>query len=170
MRRHLQGYVLAGLVLYLLVGGRRAAMVSAQFPDPGDPGPHDVTREGYNFGDAAFTPTDFAVLAPPARVEVLASVHHPTDLVAAPFPLVLFVHDRHATCFLEDVASLQWPCTPQRQPIPSDQGYDDATEILASHGDIVVSISANGVNARDTSVVDLGMLARAERIQHHLDI
>jgi hypothetical protein len=74
------------------------------------------------------------------------------------------LHGRHATCFLEDVASLQWPCTPPRQPIPSDQGYDYATEILASHGYIVVSSSANGVNARDNAVVDLGMLARAELI------
>jgi hypothetical protein len=170
MRRNLRGYMLAGLTLYLLAGAWRVAMVSAQLPDPGDPGPYGVTREEYNFGDQAFTPTAFANLTPPARVEVLASVHYPTDLSAAPFPLVLFLHGRHATCYREDTAFLQWPCTPPRQPIPSYQGYDYATELLASHGYIVVSISANGINARDNSVDDYGMLARAELIQHHLDI
>jgi hypothetical protein len=170
MRRHLRGYLLAGLALYLLVGPWSAAVVSAQLPDPGAPGPYGVTREEYNFGDRAFTPTAFADLTPPARVEVLASVHYPTDLSAAPFPLVLFLHGRHPTCFREDMAFLQWPCTPPRQPIPSYQGYDYATELLASHGYIVVSISANGINTRDNSVDDGGMLARAELIQHHLDI
>ena len=53
---------------------------------------------------------------------------------------------------------------------PSYQGYDYAAENLASHGLIVVSISANGVNARDQEVQsDLGALARAELIQKHLD-
>ena len=170
MRGNLRVYVLACLAWYLLVGGWKAQHVSAQPPDPGDPGPHGVTREEYNFGDTAFTPTDFAVLVPPGRVEVLASVHYPTDLSAGPFPLVLFLHGRHVTCFLGDAAFLQWPCTPPRQPIPSYQGYDYATEILASHGYIVVSVSANGINARDNSVADRGMLARAELIQHHLNI
>ena len=41
---------------------------------------------------------------------------------------------------------------------------------LASHGYVVVSISANGVNAVDNSVFDLGALARAQLIQKHLDI
>lgn len=145
--------------------------LSAQIPDPGLPGPFAVTRQEYNFGEDVFTPTDFAVLDPPGRVEVLGSVHHPTDLSAGPFPLVIFLHGRHATCFLGDVPSLQWPCTPPREPIPSFQGYDYISEILASHGFIVVSIGANGINARDNSVVmDLGMKARAELIQRHLEI
>jgi hypothetical protein len=42
--------------------------------------------------------------------------------------------------------------------------------VLASHGYVVVSISANGTNAVDNSVFDLGALARAELIQKHLDI
>jgi hypothetical protein len=42
--------------------------------------------------------------------------------------------------------------------------------VLASHGYIVVSISANGISARDNTVLDLGMDARARLIQRHLDI
>jgi hypothetical protein len=34
----------------------------------------------------------------------------------------------------------------------------------------VASIGANGINAQDNSVADLGMLARAQLIQRHLDI
>ena len=32
-----------------------------------------------------------------------------------------------------------------------------------------MSISANGISAKDNQVTDLGMLARAELIQRHLD-
>lgn len=161
LRRSFPGFLAFSLLL-------AAPALLAQ--DPGEPGPFAVTREDYDFGDKAFTPTDFVPLVPPARVEVRASVHYPTDLSGGPFPLVVFLHGRHATCHLGASAFLQWPCTPPRQSIPSYQGYDYVTELIASHGYIVVSISANGVNARDNSVLDLGALARAELIQHHLDI
>ena len=68
-------------------------------------------------------------------------------------------------------AFLQWPCTQTgRTPIPSYKGYDYVSEVLASHGYVVVSVSANGVNAVDNFVFDLGALARAELMQKHLDI
>jgi hypothetical protein len=141
------------------------ARAFANAEDPGATGPLAVSRQQYNYGETAFTPPDF-----PGPVEVLASVQFPTDLKAGPFPLVLFLHGRHATCYQGTTAFLEWPCSPERQIIPSYQGYDYAAGILASHGYIVVSISANGINARDNSVVDLGALARAQLIQHHLDI
>ena len=157
---------LALLVLSLLLGGAWARPLSAQTPDPGAPGPLSVTREEYNFGDTAFTPTNF-----PGPVELLASVHYPTNLSGGPFPLIIFLHGRHATCFVGGSALLQWPCTANgSQPIPSYKGYDYVSEVLASHGYIVVSISANGINAVDNQVRDLGALARAELIQKHLDI
>ena len=134
--------------------------------DPGARGPLAVTREEYNFGDTAFTPTDF-----PGPLELLASIHYPTNLAGGPRPVILFLHGRHVTCFNGGGAQfLQWPCTMGNQPIPSYQGYDYVSEVLASHGYVVVSISANGVNAVDNSVFDLGALARAELIQKHLDI
>jgi len=153
------------LALFLLLSIQALAQ-----PDPGARGPRAGTRQEYNFGATAFQPTDWVPLPGSPRVEVTASVHHPTDLSDGPFPLVVFLHGRHATCFAGGAAFLQWPCTPPRQPIPSYQGYDYIAEVLASHGYIVVSISANGINARDNSVFDLGMLARAELIQHHLNI
>src|SRR5690349_21463699 len=151
------------LTLLLLVS---AAASIAQVPDPGTPGPLTVTREEYNFGDTAFQPTDF-----PGPVELIASIHYPANLPAGPYPVILFLHGRHATCFKGGGALLQWPCTFNgSQPIPSYKGYDYVSEVLASHGYVVVSISANGVNAVDNFVFDLGALARAELIQKHLDI
>ena len=152
------------LYALLLLVVLAAPAVLAQ--DPTAPGPFAVTREEYNFGDTAFTPTNF-----PGPVELLASVHHPTDLTGGPFPLVVFLHGRHATCFNgQGAAFLEWPCSDGRTPIPSYQGYDYVGALLASQGYFVVSISANGVNAVDNAVFDLGALARAELIQKHLDI
>src|SRR5262249_46637942 len=47
---------------------------------------------------------------------------------------------------------------------------DYVGNILASQGYIVVSISANGINARDDALADSGAKARAELIQRHLDL
>ena len=158
----MKNYIRTITVFFFLIAG--VATVFGQ--DPGAPGPRAVTREEYNFGDTAFTPTNF-----PGPVELLASIHSPTNLSGGPFPVIVFLHGRHATCFNGSGAQfLQWPCTMGRQPIPSYKGYDYVSDVLASHGYVVVSISANGVNARDNGVFDLGALARAELIQKHLDI
>ncbi|HVG28401.1 MAG TPA: hypothetical protein VM864_01640 [Pyrinomonadaceae bacterium] len=141
-----------------------ALSAAAQTPDPGTTGPRAVTREEYDYGNLAFQPTGF-----PSAVEVKASIHHPTDLTGGPFPVVVFLHGRHATCFRGSAASLRWPCPSNQQPIPSYQGYDYVAQILASNGYIVVSVSANGINAFDNNVNDLGMQARAELVQRHLN-
>ena len=110
--------------------------------------------------------TDF-----PGPVELLASIHYPTNLPAGPYPVILFLHGRHATCFVGGVSVVTVALHVNgSQPIPSYKGYDYVSEVLASHGYVVVSISANGVNAVDNGVFDLGALARAELIQKHLDI
>jgi len=159
-----RNYIRAFCMTFLLLVS--TAIAFAQVPDPGTPGPLAVSREEYNFGDTAFQPTDF-----PGPVELIASIHYPSNLPAGPYPVILFLHGRHATCFKSGSALLQWPCTFNgSQPIPSYKGYDYVSEILASNGYVVVSISANGVNAVDNFVFDLGALARAELIQEHLDI
>ena len=160
-------YLFAFSLAFLLIFTADIKTAFAQVPDPGAPGPLTVTREEYNFGDTAFQPTDF-----PGPVELLASIHYPANLPAGPYPVILFMHGRHATCFIGGgSALLQWPCTSNNsQPIPSYRGYDYVAEVIASHGYIVVSVSANGINAVDNSVFDLGALARAELLQKHLDI
>ncbi|HYP54144.1 MAG TPA: hypothetical protein VEQ42_11420 [Pyrinomonadaceae bacterium] len=154
----------ASLFLLLFSVGAGAQLASAQTPDPGTPGPLAVTREEYDYGNLAFTPSGF-----PSSVELKASVHYPTGLAGGPYPVVVFLHGRHATCYRGTTATLRWPCRSTEQPIPSYQGYDYISQVLASHGYIVVSVSANGINAYDNNVTDLGMQARAELVQRHLN-
>lgn len=152
------------LGLAFLVGGLGVPAAVGQ-TDPGAVGPLAVTREEYNFGDTAFVPPSGGF----PGVEVRASVHYPTALTGGPFPFVVLLHGRHATCQQGGTAFLQWPCTPPRTSIESFKGYDYFSSVLASHGYIVISISANGINAFDNGVFDLGAQARAELTQHHLD-
>src|SRR5215212_10168956 len=162
MRSTIKNYILAAIALMMVAAG--AAL--AQVPDPGTPGPLSVTREEYDFGDTTFQPSSF-----PGPVELHASIHYPTNLPAGPYPVILLLHGRHATCFAGGTAFLQWPCAiANSQPIPSYKGYDYVSEVLASQGYVVVSVSANGVNAVDNSVFDLGARARGELMQKHLDI
>src|SRR5215203_3203166 len=166
MRAKIRNYIVALSLAFSLLIAFGVTTAFGQVPDPGTPGPLGVTREEYNFGDTAFSPTEF-----PGPVELRASIHYPTNLAGGPFPVIVFLHGRHATCFVGGSALLQWPCTAMNsQSIPSYRGYDYVSEVLASHGYVVVSISANGVNAVDNSVFDLGAFARAELIQKHLDI
>jgi hypothetical protein len=137
----------------------------AHAADPGTPGPFAVSGEEYSYGLTAFTPTGF-----PGPVELIASVHYPTDLSAGPFPLVIFLHGRHRTCYDGANAVFAWPCTAPYQPIPSYRGFDYISTVLASHGYVVISLSANGISAQDAATDDFGALARAELIQKHLDI
>ena len=149
--------------LALLFACAAALDVRAQTPDPGTAGPLAVTREEYNYGDLAFQPSGF-----PSAVELKASVHYPTGLAGGPYPVVVFLHGRHVTCYRGTTTALRWPCRSTETVIPSYQGYDYIGQNLASHGYIVISVSANGINAYDNNVTDLGMQARAELIQRHL--
>jgi hypothetical protein len=133
--------------------------------DPGDQGPLAVTTQEYNFGDTAFQPTNF-----PGPVELLAQVKAPTDLSGGPYPLVVLMHGRHFSTYQGFQGFLEWPPGPGHQAIPSYKGYDYFGDVLASHGYIVVSLSANGISARDNSVFDLGANARAQLFQRTLDI
>jgi hypothetical protein len=130
--------------------------------DPGDLGPEAFDEGEYDLGVQAFAPRGF-----PARVELTAKVYAPTTIVGRA-PLVVLQHGRHATCANDDDQLLQWPCPATVPSIPSYRGYDALGANLASHGAIVVSISANGINANDGFLDDGGAAARAELILEHL--
>jgi hypothetical protein len=132
--------------------------------DPGAAGPLAVSVAEYDLGDAAFQPSDFD-----APVEIRAVVHYPAGLPGGPYPLVLLLHGRHPSCHDGIDLFLNWPCQAPAVPIPSYRGFDYVAEILASHGFVVVSVSANGITAQD-GIADLGALARAELLQAHLDL
>ncbi len=129
------------------------------------PGPFDVTRAAYDFGDQAFQPAGLG-----GRVELRADVHYPTDLSAGPYPLVLFLHGNHAACYRGDRAGYSWPCPDGWKPLPNYEGYDYIAKRLASYGYIVASVSGNGVNVLGNQVPDTGMRQRGLLLEKHFDL
>jgi hypothetical protein len=188
--RHLT--FLAALVALVAGGGMSPAFAQQQVgPDPAiatiSHGSADVDYGSYT---PEFLPVNVengngGTWDEDAEAEMLARVWYPADLKPGPsgkFPLLVFMHGRHPTCFdaatapsdpTAGQAFMEWPCVDGQQPtpIPSDQGYDYLAQGLANEGFVVVSISANGINANDTSAAgsdDDGMTARAQLIQEHL--
>jgi hypothetical protein len=166
----------AGLVAATFVAAPTVAGASgtttARFPaaplvDPGDAGPSAVDVLSYNLGRTAFQPENFA-----GKVEVKARVYAPQTIVGRA-PLVILLHGRHSTCAsttnADDIRA-EWPCPTGFAEIPSYAGYDVLGRNLASHGMIVASIGANGINAADDFTDDGGAQARAELILHHLGL
>src|SRR5215216_2763539 len=83
---------LACLALLLACGA--ALNADAQTADPGAAGPLAVTRDEYDYGNLAFQPTGCSSAA-----ELKGAVHYPTGLAGGPYPLVVFMHGRHVTCY-----------------------------------------------------------------------
>lgn len=114
------------------------------------------------------------------NMDVNAVVRYPLE-GDGPFPVVLYLHGRHSTCDVAGVETLSaGECdveTPQLlgqptdliNPVDSLKGYDYMANTLASHGYVVISISANDVNDKDIAL-DAGVNARSQLILHHLDI
>ena len=134
--------------------------------DPAAPGRYAVDTAEYDFGDQA---VDLPALG--RKGELRAEVHWPTGLPGGPRPLVVFLHGRHNACYGEptEFPEVGWPCPAGEQPVPSYRGYAYAARTLAGHGYVVVSISANAVNALDLNEPDGGALARAQLVLAHLD-
>ena len=160
--------------LGLTYGGRpavtspAAAVVAPSIRRPRrlpSPGPYDVARREYDLGDRAFQPTGLG-----AGVEIRADVHFPAGLADGPYPIVLFMHGNHSSCYRGQRAGYRWPCREGWKPIPNHEGYDYAASRLASYGYVVVSVSANGVNVLGSRLVDTGMRQRGELLEEHLDL
>ena len=132
--------------------------------DPGIAGSRPVEELTYDLGAEAFAPESLG-----ARVELRGKVYAPADGVDAA-PLVVVLHGRHATCGAPEPGPVtgDWPCPPGIPEIPSYRGYDALGRNLASHGSVVVSIGANGINANDGFIEDGGAAARAELVMETL--
>jgi hypothetical protein len=159
--------VLPALFLLFLTGFSAMAQTT---PDPGLMGTHTVLKAEYDFGDTSYTPPAAAMF--PSKMEEIGSVHYPADITSGPFPVILFLHGRHSTCYdsITLNSTSDWPCTGTLKPITSYEGYDYLAKTMASHGYIVISISANAINAIDGGLPDAGMNARGVLVQHHLDL
>ncbi|MET7451757.1 hypothetical protein ABZT03_07645 [Streptomyces sp. NPDC005574] len=146
------------------VAVRPPARLPANPVDPGRPGASRTATGEYTL-DSVKLP-GFA-----QPVEMRAVVVAPKG-ASGKRPLALFLHGRHATCFkpggTEDDVTIDWPCSPGTQPIPSYKGYLEDQELLASQGYVTVSISANGVNGQDGDAEDAGAQARSSLVRQHL--
>ncbi|WP_019144238.1 Ig-like domain-containing protein [Aeromicrobium massiliense] len=99
------------------------------------------------------------------RGEMQGKVYVPTT--AGEHKTVLLLHGRHSWCYnpTTNASGQAWPCAAGQVPIPSYAGYDGTARALASHGYSVISIAANGINARDnTYAPDRGAQARGQLI------
>jgi hypothetical protein len=138
-------------------------------PDPTGKGPYGVQRADYNFGDSALTLPGLDNKA----VEERAAVWVPAGAPGRR-PVVVLLHGRHDSCFEPGTGNSTddvWPCPSGRQAIASYLGFNASAQDLASDGYVVVSISANGVNALDNvESEDRGALARGQLILDHLDL
>jgi dienelactone hydrolase len=139
------------------------------FTDPAEPGPYGVERLDYDLGDTATTLSGLSNLP----VEIRAAVYAPAGATGAR-PVVMFLHGRHSACYnpvTRQTNNTNWPCAADFIPIDSYLGYTETAEALATHGYIVVSISADGINAKDANFTDdNGALARGQLVMQHLDL
>ncbi|WP_345633101.1 alpha/beta hydrolase [Rugosimonospora acidiphila] len=134
--------------------------------DPSTPGPHRVAEAVYDFGDQAIPLLNIGGI----RGELEGKIYLPDG--GGRHPVVIFEHGRHSSCYGSGKPNpAGWPCltsptsTEQRFPIPSFLGYDAPARALASDGYVVVSISANAINASDNQLAaDYGAQARGELI------
>lgn len=164
---------LSALVLFVLALSRTTGSLAQ---DPTAPGAHAVGTAVYDNGNQVFLPGDFNPVPTMGvqRVEERAVVFYPLDLTNGPYPIVFILHGNHATVIgMAGGAPAPlgtWPPGATETAIDSYRGYDYIGRVLASQGFIVVSISANGVNAFGNAVPDGGIRARAELIRHHIDL
>jgi dienelactone hydrolase len=129
--------------------------------DPAARGRFEIARRSYRLEPLPIQPY-------PQPVEMVGEVTSPVGS-SAPMPLVLVLHGRHSTCFTTGgEISGDWPCPAGWRSVPSHQGYRDTADALASQGYIVVSISANAINAQDSFDFDGGASVRSQLVRAHL--
>jgi dienelactone hydrolase len=142
---------------------------STPTPDPTTNGPYGIARADYDFGDSALTLPGLGGRVAEERAAVWVPVG-----ARGRRPVVLFLHGRHSACYnptTRATDNAHWPCVSGFQPIPSFHGYDRSAEVLASRGYVVVSVSADGINAQDNPFSDdSGTLARGQLVLDHLDL
>ncbi len=133
--------------------------------DPGKPGPLPTVRAQYTFGDTALK------LPSGAKAEVTGEVTYPKNLSPAQQrPIIVLLHGRHDYCGQRGgKTTYKWPCQAGYRRIPSEQGYRPLADLLASHGNVVVSVAANGINASDENRPDGGARDRGFLVIHHLN-
>lgn len=141
--------------------------------DPSEEGLYTVKKLDYRLGHEAIA---LRGMRRDLLAELAGVIYYPVDKTS-PSPVVVFLHGSHSVCPGRKKIGV-WPCEEYIEPIPSYRGYAQPAQALASHGYIVVSISANAINAYDmltTSYVDdypedYGAGARGQLVLDTLDL
>ncbi|MEI6624163.1 MAG: hypothetical protein WCP28_19900 [Actinomycetes bacterium] len=133
--------------------------------DPTRRGPYDWARADADLG------LTIHLAGLPQPVEDVSELTYPVPrarMAAGKFPVVVLLHGRHDWCYAGQQLTEPWPCQPGSVQVPSYLGYRYMADRLATQGYVVLSISANGINAQDNDTLDLGSGARAALIAHHM--
>ena len=110
-------------------------------------------------------------LGAPQEVEFTADLMAPGAKGTVAYgrhPLVVFLHGAHPTCYSDDDAETTWPCPAGFKSTPSYLGYQYLSSRLATQGFASISVSANGINAQESSWADGGTAARGRLVHKHL--
>ncbi|MGY5130005.1 alpha/beta hydrolase family protein [Streptomyces nigrescens] len=119
----------------------------------------------YDFGDTAYAPPGLEG----KRTELKAAVTYPRGLGNGKHPLLMMLHGWADTCSAGDkpVRPQVWPCGKGARPVDNYLGYSYLARALAEKGYIVVSVSANGIQAQEQGQ---GHIARRALLDKHLEM
>ncbi|MDF1605759.1 hypothetical protein [Nocardioides sp. YIM 152315] len=118
---------------------------------------------GFHAMDAQGMPTDD--LAP---IELRGRVYAPAHAAGRRLPVVVVAHGLFWSCADNTTGrtSQDWPCRGRLHGIHSERGYGYLGRSLAARGMVVVSISANGINAGELG--EVADRARGVLVYEHL--
>jgi dienelactone hydrolase len=159
-------------VLAVLLPAPAAATAEGSARDPLALGDRQVEVIDYDAGATLVV----GELMQPYPTERRGRIYLPEPAAGAALaaPVVLLLHGRHPTCSTGGLEIWLHPCpeTVATTDIRSHTGYDDLGRNLASHGYLVVSISANGINTFDitSAVRGAGTEERAQIVAKTLDL
>ena len=173
------------LVGVLVALALSAGSAHAQVPDPLAPGPFGYKKVEYSAGNLMITiPPSNGTASQTFPQPLEGSIIYPDT--PGPWKVLLFLHGRHSTCIVAGggessppITSPDVTCRDTDNPdgtegttnIRSYQGYDYLSTNLASHGYVVMSVSANTVVSFDnTFSYDAGANARSQIIAASLDL
>ena len=142
------------------------ALAALDDSDPSEHGTYAWDEATYDFGDQAIALAGIGGV----RGEMTGKVWLPTT--GGKRPVVLLLHGRHSSCYSGTSSASGWPCAlTGRTSIPSYLGYEDTADTLASQGYMVISISANAINANDNQLAaDYGAKARGQLVLDSLEM
>ena len=172
----------AGVLVALALG---AGPAHAQAPDPLAPGPYGYKKIEYSAGNLMITiPPANGTASQTFPQPLQGSIIYPDT--PGPWKVLVFMHGRHSTCITgtggessPPITSPDVTCDDTDNPdgtenttrIQSWQGYDYLSTNLASHGYVVMSVSANTIVSFDnTFSYDAGANARSQVLAASLDL